>query len=92
MIDAEYLVKRWGDSELSLVLGASSRAVSRAHYLGRRLLDTGGQEMTASYGAQIAIRSSYAIEFAYRSNVLTRMRWAQPRLGSEVVIGFRLLK
>lgn len=64
MIDAEYLVKRWGDSELSLVFGASSRSVTRADYRGRKLMNTGGNELTTSYGVQIALHSTYAIEFA----------------------------
>jgi hypothetical protein len=92
MIDAEYLVKRWGDSELSLVTGVSSRNATRAQYQGRKLWETGGSELTGSWGAQFAIHSGTAFEFAYRRNLWQNLRAAQPRLGSEVVVGFRYLR
>jgi hypothetical protein len=92
MIDAEYLVKRWGDSELSLITGVSSRNATRAQYRGRKLWDTGGSELTGSWGAQVAIHSSTAFEFAYRRNLWQNMRTAQPRLGSEIVVGVRYLR
>jgi hypothetical protein len=92
MVDAEFLVKRWGDSELSLVTGLGSRYSTRAQYQGTKLWDTGGTEVAATFGAQMAIHSSTAFEVAYRHNVWQKIRTAQPRFGSEVVVGFRYLR